>query len=185
MEKEKIVKKENKKCHASRNLLIACAIIAGLNTVGLARRHAMQIKHEQYIADNFNTYDVTIADDNFTRILWLNYLSTTTKDEKVALAIEECLENLTEDNFNKVNSLLKSNEQYKNTIFSDIVTIEDQEGYYVNYTDLAKRKVAYGKQISIDHSKSVNVGGSTYIDVDELLSILYDNYKGELREITF
>lgn len=189
MKKHKITDKQNKNIKVPKSLIIIYAVVVGLNMASHALLKYSEKKREdyrqQYITNTIASAKVTNANDNFTQILWLNYLSTITKDENIALAIDECLNNLTEENFAKVNSLVESKNQYYNSIFSDIVTIENLEGYYVNYTDLGKRKVAAGKQIDVKESNCVNIGSSIYLEVDELLDILYNDYKGELRSITF
>lgn len=183
----KIVERKNKKLSDNqKKLLIAAGLVFLLNTTVHIGTFMTDKAREKYISDNYNIAEVSNVDDNFTQILWLNYTyCINNNDEKICLVIDECLNNLTKENIARVNSLLELEEQYENTIFSDIVQIENYDSYYVDYTDLAKRKVAEGKQLNIDHSKSVKVGGKTYIEIDELLSILYDNYKGELRSITF
>lgn len=190
MKKHKVTKRENKKLNVSKGMLIICAIIIGLNVSSLIGRRNLQKQREQmreeyFINNNIQFAEVTNVNDNFTQILWLNYLSSTTKDEVLTLTIDDCLNNLTPENFAKVNSLVDTKEQYENSIFSDIVNIENLEGYYVDIVDIGKRNVAHGKQINVDESNVVNLNGTIYLEIDELLDILYNDYKGELRPITF
>ena len=183
MKKSKIIDKKTGLQNDKRRKLLIAAGLASLIFTTRAVKMIKENQNDKYISSNYSMTEITSVDDNFTRILWLNYMYYKNYNEEVCLVIDECLNNLTDENIARVNSLLTIDEQYENTIFSDIVTINNYNGYYVNYTNIVNKNVIEGKSIDIDYSKSINAAGSTYIDIDELLTILYDGFKGELRSI--
>ena len=186
MENHKVVSRSRSNKRINKKFCIIAGLAGALCFTSNIGFHLAEQRREQERLKYVNVEQVTNVQDDYSKKLWLNYL----KDQKLesynsellSIKIDDCLRILEDNTVNDVNELLKEPDKYENTIFSNLVNIENYEGYYVSITDMKSKNVQYNVTDNIDLGPTINSEGKIYVNDEKLLEILY---KEEPKELTF